>query len=144
MLVICYRSSNSTLCNDQKFFDLLMDVAQINYNNIFIGGNFNYCTIDWNLRVIKSHSESATCFMTTINYLFLEQLVSEPAQYRVGQNENILDLVLTNNFVGSIDYCDPLRMSDHISLLIYLNFESTHNSKLPKIMYYNGNYILMN
>ena len=35
-------------------------------------------------------------------------------------------------------------MSKYVSLLIYLNFESTHNSKLPKRMYYNGNYILMN
>ena len=43
-----------------------------------------------------------------------------------------------------VDYCDPLGMSDHVSLLIYLNFESTHISKLPKRMYYNGNYILMN
>ena len=146
LLVICYRSPNSTLCNDQKLFDLLLDLAQRNYNNIFIVGDFNYCTIDWNLRVIRSHSESATRFMTTINDLFLEQLVSEPTRYRVGQKENILDLVLTNNlyFVESIDYCDPLGMSDHVSLLIYLNFESTHNSKLPKRMYYNGNYILMN
>ena len=35
-------------------------------------------------------------------------------------------------------------MSDHVSLLIYLNFESTDISKLPKRMYYNGNDILMN
>ena len=140
LLVICYRSPNSTLCNDQKLFDLLLDLAQINYSTIFIVGYFNYCTIDWNLRVIRSHSESSTRFMTTINELFLEQLVSEPTRYRVGQKENILDLVLTNNlyFVESIDYCD------HVSLLIYLNFESTHISKLPRRMYYNGNYILMN
>ena len=54
--------------------------------------------------------------------------------------------MLTNNlyFFESIDYCDPLGMSDHVSLLIYLNFESTHISKLPKRMYYNDNYILMN
>ena len=72
LLTICYISPNSTLCNDQKLFDL----AQRNYNNIFIVVDFNYCNIDWNLSVIRSHSESATCFMTTINDLFLEQLVS--------------------------------------------------------------------
>ena len=83
LLVICYRSPNSTLCNDQKLFDLLLDLAQINYNNICIVGDFNYCTIVWNLRVIRSHSESATRFMTTINDLFQKQLVSEPT--RVGQ-----------------------------------------------------------
>ena len=83
--------------------------------------------------------------MTTIIYLFLEQLVSEPTRYRVGQKKNIRDLVLTNNFfVESVDYCDPLGMSDHVSLLIYLNFESTPISKLPKRMFYNGNYILIN
>ena len=96
----------------------------------------------------RSYSESATreLLITTNNDLFLEQLVSEPTRYIVGQTENILDLVLTNNlyFVESVDYCDPLVMSDHVSLLIYLNFESTHISKLPKRMYYNGNYILMN
>ena len=118
-------------------------MAQRNYN-IFIVGNFNYCTIDWNLRVIRSHLEIATCFMTTINYLLLEHLVADPIPYKVGQKENILDLVLTNNvyFVESIDYCDPLGMSDHVSLFIYLNFESTHNSKLPKTRHYND--ILMN
>ena len=93
--------------------------------------------------MIRSHSESATHFMTTIN-----ELVAEPTWYRVGQKENILDLVLTNNlylaYVEFIEYCDPLGMSDHVSLLIYLNFESKHNSTLPKRMYYNGNYILMN
>ena len=47
--------------------------------------------------MIRSHSESATRFMTTINDLFLDQLVSEPTWYRVGQKENILDLVLRNN-----------------------------------------------
>ena len=54
--------------------------------------------------------------------------------------------MLTNNlyFVESVDYCDPLGMSDHVFLLIYLNFESAHNSKSPKRIYYNGNYILMN
>ena len=110
VLLICYRSPNSTLRNDHKLFDLLLDLAQRNYNYIFIVADFIYCTIDWNLRVIRSHSESATHFMTTINYLFLEQLVSEPTRYRVGQKENILDLVLTNNlyFVESVDYCDPL------------------------------------
>ena len=46
LLVICYRYPNSTLCNDQKLFHLLLDLAQRNYNNIFIVGNFNYCTID--------------------------------------------------------------------------------------------------
>ena len=95
LLVICYRSPNSTLCNDQKHFDQLWDLAQRNSNNIFIVGDFNYCTIDWNLRVIRSHSKSATRFMTTNNDLFLEQLVSEPTRYRVGRKENILDLVLT-------------------------------------------------
>ena len=94
----------------RNFFYLLLDLVQINYNNIFIVGDFNYCTIDWNLRVIRSHLESVTCFMTTINYLFPEQLVSEPIRYRVGQKENILDLVQTNHlyFVEFVDYCDPI------------------------------------
>ena len=57
---------------------------------------------------------------------------------RVGQKENILDLVLTYNlyFVESIDYYDPLGMCDQVFLLIYLNFESTHNSRLPKRIYF--------
>ena len=90
-LVIYYRSPQSTLCNNHKLFYLLLDVAQINYNNIFIVGELNYCIIYCNLRVIRSHSESATCFMTTINYLFLGQLVSKPTWYIVCQKENILD-----------------------------------------------------
>ena len=53
--------------------------------------SYNINTIDWNLRVIRSHSESATHFMTTMNDLFLEQILSEPIWYRVGQKENILD-----------------------------------------------------
>ena len=139
LLVICNRSPNSTLCNNQKLFDL----APRNYNNIFIVGDLNYCTIDWTLRMIRSHLESATRYMTTINFVFLEQLVAEPTRYRVGQKENIFDLVLINNlyFVESVDYCDPLGMIDHVSLFIYLNYKSTHNSKLTKRMYYNGNYI---
>ena len=96
--------------------------------------------------LIRSHSESATRFTTAINDLCLEQIVSEPTQYRVDQKENLFYLVLTNNlyFVESVNFCDSLGMSDHVSLLIYFNFDSTHNSKLHKRMYYNSNYILMN
>ena len=103
VLVICYISPNSTLCNDQKHVDLLLDMVHINYNNIFIVGDFNYCTIVWNLRVIRYHSESGTSFMTTINDVFLEHLVSEH-----GIEGNIFDLVLINNlyFVESGNYCD--------------------------------------
>ena len=79
-----------------------MDLAQRIYINIFIVGNFNYCTIDWNLRVIRSHSESATRFITTINDVLLEQLVSEPTRYRVGQKENIL--VLMNEFFNGFNW----------------------------------------
>ena len=80
--------------------------------------------------MIRSHSESATHFMTTIYALFLEQLLSEPTRYTVGQKENILDFVLTNNlyFVESLDYCDTLGMSDHVSLL--RTFTVVHTCKV--------------
>ena len=145
LLVVCYRSPNSPIVNDGKLFELLTNLVQRNYSNIVIVGDFNFCNIYWNLKCIKTPSESASHFLNTVNDLFLEQLVSEPTRYRVGQIQNILDLVLTNNcyFVDSIDYCDPLGKSDHISLVISLNFELSHNAMVNRKLYYKGDYVAM-
>ena len=59
----------------------------------------------------------------------------------------MLDLVLTNNlyFVDSVDYQHPLGCSDHISIVIYLNFEDNeHLNCTGKRLYYRGDYPSMN
>ena len=113
------------------------------YNNIIILGDFNYCSIDWELKTSNPVTASTTLFLDRINDLFLEQLVSEPTRFRAGQTSNILDLVLCNNiyFVDSIDYREPLGCSDHISMLVYLNFEQNGSPGPSKRMYYNGDYV---
>ena len=78
LLVICYRSPNRTLCNYNKLFDLLLDLAQRNYNNIFIVVDFNYCTIDRNLRVIRSHSESITHLLLQLQGVYLRFKANSP------------------------------------------------------------------
>ena len=146
LLLICYRSPNSSMDNDGNLCDLLLNISQRHYSNIFVVGDFNYCNIDWNLKITQTPSVSASQFLDTVNDLFFEQLVSEPTRYRKGQRKNILDLVLSNNlfFVDSIDYCEPLGRSDHLSLVIYLNFELTQRAEVNRKMYYNGDYVAMN
>ena len=43
----------------------------INYNNIFIVGDFNYCTIDWNLRYRVGQKENILVFRVLTNRGFL-------------------------------------------------------------------------
>ena len=143
LVILCYRSPNSSLNNDGKLLNLLSIMSTRHYNNIVILGDFNYKSINWQLKISNPVTPSTTLFLEKINDLFLEQLVSEPTRFREGQRSNILDLVLCNDiyFIDSIDYCEPLGCSDHISMLIYLNFEQNGSSFNSKRMYYNGDYV---
>ncbi len=145
-LLTCYRSPNSSLENDSKLLDLVEHMTNTPISDLLVVGDFNYPNIDWNLKMLNTPSISASSFLDKINDLYLEQIVAEPTRYRAGQNPNMLDLVLTKDlyFVDSIDYCEPLGCSDHIILMIYVNFLDNDNDTMPKKMYYNGDYPAMN
>ena len=120
LLGVCYRSPNSPEENDRNMRNLLAEISHHKADNTVILGDFNYNMINWNLRNCVSPSPSAELFLAELDDLFLEQLVTEPTRYRLGQRSNILDLVLTNNtyFIEEIKYCEPVGCSDHLSLLV--------------------------
>ncbi len=145
-LGVIYRSPNSSGDNNVQLCDLLTYMSNVNCGNLVVVGDFNYNSINWEVKAVESTSVSEVMFLDRVQDLFLEQLILEPTRYRVGQRSNILDLVLTNNTycISDIHYHDPLGASDHISLLLELNIYKVDQPTLPRKLYYKGDYVAMN
>lgn len=124
LLCVVYRSPNSTVQNDIFLCDLLSHVCTIKTDQLLIVGDFNYSSINWSLCDSSIKSPNVLLFLNKLRDLFLDQLVTEPTRIRHGQQQNILDLILTDNrhFIYDIIYSSQLGCSDHISLYIKLNF----------------------
>ena len=95
-LGVFYRPPNSDL---KPLQDIQNALDAINSNNIVLLGDFNLSDLDW------SHH---TLLLDIVQDNFLHQLVQEPTR-----NQNILDLVLTNNvdLINNIAVGEPF--SDH-------------------------------
>ena len=108
-----YRSPNSPKANDSNLIENLK-WACTRYKEVVVTGDFNLPGIDW------CHEEASRPFerefLTLIQELNLEQLVTEETRFRHGQNASLLDLILTSNpdFVQNIEYLPPLGKSDHV------------------------------
>jgi len=146
LLGVIYRSPNSIFSNNMHLCDLLNHMSDINTDNLLLVGDFNYGSINWDLKNVESSSISENMFLIKMQDLFLEQLILEPTRYRLGQTPHVLDLVITNNiyFVNEIVFQDPLGTSDHISLLVHLNLGRSKPECLKRKLFYKGDYNAMN
>ena len=122
-----YRSSSASEENNDNLKLLLKhkDIVGNRYSKIFIAGDFNYPTINWNGVFSNNNDES---FIECLRDCFLVQLVDRPTRYRSDQKPNILDLIITNdeNFVYDISYNNPIGKSDHVCIegLLAMNYGS--------------------
>ena len=57
-LGVIYRSPSSTYDNNQELCNLLTYMSNVNNDNLVIVGDFNYNSIDWNLKIVNSTSVS--------------------------------------------------------------------------------------
>ena len=112
-----YHSPNSTRDNTNKLNNLLKSEEFNSFDRIIITGDFNYSNIKWNGEWV---GEKENEFIESLRDGFFTQHVQRPTRYRVGQQSNILDLVLTRDVedILCIAYCSPLGKSDHLLLKI--------------------------
>ena len=91
-------------------------------NNAFILGDFDLPKIDWanNKASLMSYEKE---FLTCLLDNFLHQHVLEPTRSRGGQQENILDLVLSKDEqdIRGIELMSSLGKSDYLVIRIILN-----------------------
>ncbi|KAJ3613599.1 hypothetical protein NHX12_019845 [Muraenolepis orangiensis] len=97
--------------DDTAFFDALCD--------------FNYPGVNWVDWTTKGESTEAADykFIEACRDSYLHQHVMNPTRDRIGNQPNLLDLVLTNeeDMVASVTHLGALRASDHCVLLHDLN-----------------------
>ena len=98
LLGCVYRSPNSDATNNaQMCFGLKNICNQQNFSHILLCGDFNFPQIDWeNSSCGASTNHCASNFLECVNDCYLYQHVKDATHHRLGQNANVLDLVLTN------------------------------------------------
>ncbi|XP_071964134.1 uncharacterized protein [Antedon mediterranea] len=114
-----YRSDAGSSVNNSALCSLFRKVASFSCSDFIIVGDFNYRSINWELGYVTGEDgkNSQKCF-DTINDLFLAQHVRDPTRYRIGEQANVLDLVLTSNedSISEVLQAPPLGKSDHMVL----------------------------
>ena len=145
LIVGCiYRSPNSEVINNENLLKLLQKAADICATNRIIVGDFNYKEIDWVNNVVHaSNSHPAAKMYDKINDLFWNQLVTNPTRFREGENENLLDWVLTDNgdIIDELGLNPPLgEKGDHcvINFKVECALESTRHGDQRN--YYRADY----
>ena len=117
-----YRSPNSSSMNNDLLLKSISKFCDESGDNVVILGDFNLPRINWaNNRATHGYLEES--FIECIMENFLYQHIHEATRSRSGQNENILDLVLTkdDDYVNDLTLKSPLGKSDHLVIAIVLN-----------------------
>ncbi len=142
LLGCIYRSPASLENNDIKLCNMLIHALSLPYKDSIIIGDFNFANINWELKRATARSTSIDLFLDTINDLFLEQLVDEPTRVRIGQQSNLLDLVLVSNIfiVDEIHMDEPIGKSDHLVLNISIYVDVLESAAIERRLFYRGDY----
>ncbi|KAJ3605705.1 hypothetical protein NHX12_027749 [Muraenolepis orangiensis] len=126
LLVGCiYRSPNSSVETNNALNSLMRKVGDKYYSHVLITGHFNYPGVNWVDWTTKGESTEAADYkyIKACRDSYLHQHVMNPTRGRIGNQPNLLDLVLTNeeDVVASVRHLGALGASDHCVLLHDLN-----------------------
>ena len=135
-----YRSPNSEVLNDNLLYEYIKLITNKNNNDVLIVGDFNLPHINWNCfnanEYIPQKNSINYRFLKCLNNNFLNQHVINATRIRGMQNQNILDLIITNgNFIKDIEYQDPIGNSDHVVLTFKCMLEIDKNQETLKTKY---------
>lgn len=91
-----YHSPSSLQTNNQDLRNLIPVAAKYS-SHILIAGDFNYPDINWNtITTTRGEDHDSQLFIDTVRDVYLHQHLTDPTRHRYGQNQNTLDLILTN------------------------------------------------
>ena len=136
-----YRSPNSEALNDNLLYEYIKLITNKNSNDVLIVGDFNLPHINWNCfnanEYIPQKNSTNYRFLKFLNNNFLNQHVINATRIRGMQNQNILDLIITNrNFIKDIEYqLDPIGNNDHVVLTFKCMLEIDKNLEILKTKY---------
>ena len=117
LIVGCiYRSPNSTKENNDKLWQLIKEVSDMQCSQIMNMGDFNFSNI--NCETISTHeSENSDTYLLLkgIRDTYLYQHTFEPTRGRMSNEPYTLDLILTpdEHDITGIKNLSPLGKSDH-------------------------------
>ena len=122
-----YRSGSSSLENNDKLFELISNATLKTYDHLLMVGDFNYPHAKWD-GSYSTHSDHNIVRELQDNLLF--QMVNQPTRHRIGQQSNILDLVIVNSpeDIQTVQHFNPIGRSDH-ELLSVKTTISKHKEK---------------
>ena len=89
-----YRSSSYNEDENNKFIEDMEYILAQDHIHHFMRGDFNMPHTDWT-RMVSSETFEQAC-INKLNDQFMYQHVTTATRFRINQNTNILDLVLTN------------------------------------------------
>ena len=144
IVILIYRSPNSTVSNNDELYKLIKNLTNLHYSHILMLGDFNYPNIKWseqNNGVAACHESSR--FIEAVMDAYLLQHIHVPTRYRQNQTSNILDLVFTNeiNMINNITILPPIGYSDHVVINMNYNcYIETKNTENEIFLYNKSNY----
>ena len=120
MIVGCiYRSPNITRDNNKLLLDMMQGANSGSYSHVIIMGDFNYPEINWSQECSNVGAKhEATKFLEWMRDAYMYQHFKQPTHQRGDQQQNTLDLVLSNelDMVDELNYGPPIGKSHHAVL----------------------------
>jgi hypothetical protein len=139
VFAVVYRSPNCFENENLNLNAFMEKLFEVNKNEkVILTGDFNYPDINWAEEIsIKGVDHPASRFLECFHQQYLFQHITQPTHYRVLQQPNILDLVITNkeDIVSDITYLPPLGKSHHPVLEFALTMDSAPYGRSEQIKY---------
>ena len=123
--MVVYRSPNGNAANDQNWID---EFLKLNGRHLIIG-DFNLPGIDWGRMCVKN-LVNIVCkdgLIDSIRDHHLIQHVQEPTRIRGMQEQNILDLIFTDD-----EFLKNLKIESPLLRVIIAHWFLSCNSKVTK------------
>ena len=150
---LIYRSPNNEVKENKKL-NYLMNFATKKFKNLYLFGDFNHPSIDWEFNYCKRHEDHCDAmFLYEVNKLNLNQLITTTTHHKPKCKPSLIDLVLTRHpdSVFNIKQLPPVAKSHHqvISLKIKTcnlaqNSNKSKAKKIKKPNFDKANYVNIN
>ena len=128
---VIYRFPSSSADNDKLMCNLITSAVNCGNSHLLIFGDFNLPNTDWSTWSTTPGDTAVSMFIESLyeNYLF--QHVNFSTRVWDGQHPSLLDLVVTTeeNMIRKICSSDPLGKSNHVDVVLEIEFLCYINSK---------------
>ena len=125
--ILTYRPPGCNASENQALIEYL-DQKINQLGNVYLLGDFNYPHVNWTNSTASTPEESA--FLNFCASNSLSQFGNEPTL-----NENILDLVLTFDYIESIEVNEPDNFSTSDDSIVAILISNQCQASMPKIIH---------